>query len=140
MGVSIDRQYNQYPATIVGGAQNPRTLLTSVLATTPEIVMTGFAAGCIYLPASSAITGLAFYGSPWSTGEWPSGFPQGSGLNPPTPTFYQLYNSSGAQAFSPIVTTPGQAWALPSDIFAFSSIKIVITGASSAPVELSFKG
>src|ERR1700722_18417634 len=100
MGVSIDRQFTQYSASIpISGANasgnNPRTLLTNALSTTPEIVMTGFAGGCIYLPASSPITLLAFYGAPWSLGECPNGYPQYPGAAPPVPTFYQLFNSSG---------------------------------------------
>jgi hypothetical protein len=141
MGMSIDRQFSFTAATGYGGVPNTRAVLTNAIATTPEFFMQGFAGGCIYLPANSPITLLSFYGAPWSAqGDWPAGWPQNPGAVAPVPTYYQLFNAAGAETFAPIVTTPPQVWALPTDCFGFASIKIVIAGASSAPVEMSFKG
>lgn len=108
----------------MAGARGERTCeastksLTTDLTTTPEISISRFAAGTVYIPVGSTITTLTFYAA-YSTGG----------------VYFAAYGSTGT-ALTLAVAANG-AYQLPAALFGAGQIKIVADAAGD--VELSLK-
>lgn len=90
--------------------------LTAVLATTPEITISGYAAGAIFIP--TGITSLTYYAA-YGTGG----------------TYVPIYDQDGTAITQTVVAD--RAYAMPSDVFGAGQIKIVAD--ASGDVQISLK-
>lgn len=83
--------------------------LTTNLNTTPEINLTGAAAGAIYVPVSNTATSLTVYAKVHNTA-----------------TFAPLLNSAGSPVTIPI--TPGSMTVFPDSLYVPQFVKLVANG------------
>lgn len=96
-------------------------LLTNSLSTTPEISISRFAAGTIYIPAESSITTLTFYAA--FTTQSPGG------------VYMPAYDNTGTAITMTVAA--GGAYQMPAGIFGAGQIKIVANEAGG--IEMSLK-